>query len=141
MTRGDVALQGTFGYELDLGKLSEGEFDQIEDQIDRYHEYQKLILNGDFYRLISPFDDHTQAAWMYVSPDKKNALVQCVMQIMTANHPPRRVKLQGLDPQSLYKIEELGITMHGDSLMNLGFTIPEVWGDHQSVCLTIKKKA
>ncbi|MCL2023487.1 MAG: alpha-galactosidase [Oscillospiraceae bacterium] len=140
MTRGDVALQGTFGYELDLAKLSEGDYDQIEDQVDRYHEYQKVIFNGDFYRLISPFDDLTQAAWMYVSADKKNALVQCVMQIMTANHPPRRVKLQGLDPAGFYKIEELGVTMHGDTLMNLGFIIPEVYGDHQSVCLTIKRK-
>ncbi|MDR1409086.1 MAG: alpha-galactosidase [Oscillospiraceae bacterium] len=140
MTRGAVALQGTFGYELDLAKLDESEFDQIEDQIDLYQEYQKLIFGGDFYRLISPFEDSTQAAWMYVSPDKKSALVQVVMQHISGNHAPRRIRLQGLEPQSLYKIEELGVTLHGDSLMNLGFIIPESWGDHQSVCLTIKRK-
>ncbi|MDR0883178.1 MAG: alpha-galactosidase [Oscillospiraceae bacterium] len=140
MTRGDVALQGTFGYELDLTKLDEAEFDLIEDQIDRYQEYQKLIFGGDFYRLISPFENPFEAAWMYVSPDKKAAFVQCVLQRKVANHVPRRVQLQGLDPAALYFIEELGVSYHGDSLMHIGFEIPEVFGDHESICLTIKRK-
>ncbi|MDR1805558.1 MAG: alpha-galactosidase [Clostridium sp.] len=141
MTRGDVALMGTFGYELDLTKLEELELDQIEDQLDRYEEYQKLIFSGDFYRLISPFKDHTQAAWQYVSADKKSSLVQAVLQHISGNHAPRRLRLQGLEPTALYKIEELGVSLHGDSLMNLGLIIPEgPWGDHQSICLTLKRK-
>jgi len=138
--RGDVALMGTFGYELDITKLPEEDLDMIEDQVEKFHDYHPLIFHGDFYRLINPFEGN-EAAWMFVSEDKSEALVQCFLVQNRPNAPARRVKLRGLDPEMRYKVEELGVRMHGDSLMNAGFIIPDMWvcGDYQSVCLTVKR--
>ena len=46
-TRADVALFGTFGYELDITKLSKEERSQIKGQVERYHKYHALIRRGD----------------------------------------------------------------------------------------------
>ena len=45
-TRGHVAMAGTFGYELDITKISEEERMQIPGQIETYHRYQSLMQRG-----------------------------------------------------------------------------------------------
>ena len=54
-TRANVAYFGTFGYELDLNKLTEEEIAQVKEQIRFMKRYRGLIQFVDFYRLISPF--------------------------------------------------------------------------------------
>lgn len=62
-TRADVAYFGTFGYELDVNKLPEKEQEQIKEQIAFRKQYEKLIREGTFYRLVSPFDsEHGETA-------------------------------------------------------------------------------
>ena len=56
-TRGVVAMAGTFGYELDLGTLSEKEREIVREQIRRYHRYAPLVQKGDYYRLTDPRRD------------------------------------------------------------------------------------
>lgn len=56
-TRGVVAMAGTFGYELDPGKLDEAEKAQIREQNKQYRKYAELIQRGDCYRLSDPFRD------------------------------------------------------------------------------------
>ena len=46
-------MAGTFGYELDPGKLDDEEKDKIREQIRAYHKYAPLIASGDYYRLQS----------------------------------------------------------------------------------------
>ena len=70
-TRGNVAMAGTFGYELDLTKLTDEEKETIRKQCADYHKYYDVIHNGDLYRLISPWEDRTRSAWMYVLANKK----------------------------------------------------------------------
>ncbi len=54
-TRGVVAMSGTFGYELDLLKLSEEEKDRrSESQSQNTAKYAPLIQNGRYYRLTDP---------------------------------------------------------------------------------------
>lgn len=136
--RGDVALMGTFGYELDLTKIPEDDLDQIEDQVDKFKEYNTLIRTGDFYRLISPFEKD-ETAWMVVSEDKSEAFVQCFLVRNCANMPARIVKLKGLDPDMQYTSWDLGITASGDTLMNAGILVPSYWGDYQSVCIALEE--
>ncbi|MBR1911521.1 MAG: alpha-galactosidase, partial [Treponema sp.] len=52
-TRGFTALAGTFGYELDITKLSSEERAIIPEQISMYKRYNELIRTGDYYRLHS----------------------------------------------------------------------------------------
>jgi alpha-galactosidase len=53
MTRGHVALAGTFGYELDITKLTDEERKLISRQVVLFHTYNDLIRNGDYYRIAS----------------------------------------------------------------------------------------
>lgn len=104
-TRADVAYFGAFGYELDLQKLSEDEFQAVKEQIKFIKQYRRLIHTGDFYRLASPFSGNV-TAWAVVSKDKRQAIVfHCRIQ-NDVNAPFRRLKLAGLAPDLLYTLRE-----------------------------------
>jgi alpha-galactosidase len=117
-TRANVAHFGTFGYELDLNKLTEEEREQVRQQIAFMKEYRAVLQFGDFYRLRSPYEGNF-TAWMAVSPDRKTALVGWYRLLSEVNGPFRRVKLQGLDPELCYRVDG-GEAHYGDELMNLG---------------------
>ena len=72
-------MAGTFGYELDLTKLTDAEKEIVRRQCADYHKYYDLIHNGDLNRLISPWKDHSRCAWSYVAADKSEALVTYVV--------------------------------------------------------------
>ena len=67
--RGDVACFGAFGYELDLGKLTEADRVTVREQIRFVKQYRELIHKGTFYRLLSPFEGNF-TAWMVVSENQ-----------------------------------------------------------------------
>lgn len=118
-TRANVAHFGTFGYELDLNKLTDAERVQVRAQIRFMKQYREVIQFGAFYRLISPFENCRFASWMVVSADKKTALVGYYKMLNEVNGPYHRVKLCGLDPDALYRVD--GASLHyGDELMRLG---------------------
>lgn len=52
-TRAHVALAGTFGYELDITKLSEEEKQNAIVFNQEYHKYNDLVREGDYYRIAS----------------------------------------------------------------------------------------
>jgi alpha-galactosidase len=87
------------------------------------------LLNGDLYRLCSPFDSN-ETAWMVVSPDKDEALVTHVTILAPPNPPQRFLGLKGLDPAAEYKIDDL--VYRGDALMNIGLPIPSPQADFVS---------
>ena len=63
-TRGVVAMSGTFGYELNLMKLSEEEKQEIREQIAEYKSYAPIIQNGLYYRLSDPTTEEI-CAWEF----------------------------------------------------------------------------
>ena len=128
VTKGNVALWGTFGYELDPNRLSEEDCELIRKQVEDYHKYYELIHTGDLYRLISPqeksADQAPSCAWQFVSEDKTKALVTYVT-ILSSNNPYRMLKLRGLDPNKLYKEESSGTIYSGMALMKMGINITD----------------
>ena len=118
-TRANVAYFGTFGYELDLNKLSEEEIAQVKEQIAFMKEYRELLQFGTFYRLVSPFEDN-RTVWMVVSDDQKTAIVGWYRVLNRVNDRFERVRLMGLNPDFVYKNELAGTWHYGDELMNVG---------------------
>ena len=118
-TRANVAYFGTFGYELDLNKLSAEEIEEVKEQIVFMKEYREIIQFGTFYRLKSPFEGN-ETVWMVVSDDQKTALVGYYRVLNVVNAPYTRVQLQGLNPDLIYENPENGTEHYGDELMNLG---------------------
>lgn len=118
-TRADVAYFGTFGYELDLNKLSQDEQEQIIEQVQFMKEYREVIQFGTFYRLKSPFEGN-ETIWMVVSKDQNTAIVGYYRPLQVVNEGYRRVKLMGLDPDKEYYVSIHDVTCYGDELMNIG---------------------
>ena len=132
-TRGDVALAGTFGYELDITKIAQEERMQIAEQVALYHKYNDLVREGDYYRIASFSENHSYDCYMVVSKDKKEALVTYVNVYARPNFHSRRICLQGLDSALDYRLEDAKDRMYGgDLLMNAGMLIPSEPGDYKS---------
>lgn len=159
-TRAVVAMAGTFGYEMDLGKLSKAEKDQIREQIQRFHEYYELIQDGDYYRLSHWKDNQYYTAWQFVAPDQGEALVNVVVAHPRQNLGPIYLRLKGLDPEAVYVMDRQEVfadrtpaervllsgqsrnelCYSGSALMYGGCTLPLLFGNYPSVQIHLKKK-
>ena len=124
-TRGIVALSGTFGYELDLNKMTEEERSFIREQVAAYHKYNRLVTGGDFHRITDPFDPATVVViWEHAARDRSEALVTMVQPRNIPNGPVFRCRLRGLDPAAVYELEQTGERFTGEMLMQAGFHVP-----------------
>ena len=168
-TRANVAYFGTFGYELDLNLLSDAEIETVKKQIAFMKENRELIqMDGDFYRLLSPFEGN-ETAWMVVSSDKTQAVAAFYQRLNKVNASWLRLKLDGLDANIKYEVscdmapvtsydakiaEAYGhktdedsvktYQAYGDELMSAGIPIDreelnKKGGDFASLLYTLKK--
>lgn len=137
-TRAVVAMAGSFGYELDLNKISDGEKELVKGQIARYQSYQPLIHGGDYYRLSGASAGEDCVLWAFVSEDKSEALVQGVQLCAHANTRRTRVRLRGLDASRRYRISGEERSVSGAALMQGGILLPEYTGDYQPVELYLR---
>ncbi len=125
-TRGNVAMTGAFGYELDLGRLGPEEIETVKAQVAFYKENRRLLAQGDFYRLLSPFQGNL-CAWQVALPDGARALVMVARILSEANGPYRRLPLRGLLPGRKYKVtgKYLSYEAYGDELMQFGLMLED----------------
>ncbi|HEX3075816.1 MAG TPA: alpha-galactosidase, partial [Lachnospiraceae bacterium] len=136
-TRGVVAMSGSFGYELDLGKISDEEKELVKQQIADFHKYWEVIHNGDYYRLTSSLERKMYAAWQFVSKDRKEALLNVVTLETHGNASAQYVRLKGLNPDSKYKVEGSDMVYSGNALMHAGIPIPFMTSEYQALQLHI----
>ena len=140
--RGDVAMSGNFGYELDLVKFTEEEKEEVKKQVEMYKELRTFIQSGDMYRLKSPFKDRyndgNDTAWMFVSEDGKDIFAAYFRISCIVNGGIYRMQFTALDPEALYEVMEEGKRYYGDELMNIGLVF-EMWGDYTSKIWRLKK--
>lgn len=121
-TRADVAHMGTFGYELDVTKLSDEEFEEVKQQVALQKELQTLVRTGDLYRLVSPFETN-YCSWEIVSEDKKQVMLFACKVLAVAYSKNKLIKLRGLNPDAKYKNLATGEVYGGDMLMYKGIRI------------------
>lgn len=132
-TRGVVAMSGTFGYELDITKLSEEDKQTVKEQIEAFKKYYDLIQNGDYYRLTDDGRKSPFVAWEFVSADKKEALLNVVVLRTKANPILHTVYARGLEADMMYQVEGSQQKFSGAALMNGGYPIPVMGDDYQAV--------
>ncbi len=136
-TRGNVAMSGCFGYELDLNTLSAEDLEKVRKQIIRVKALRQTLLYGDFHRLLNPYEGN-DTAWITVSPDKTEAVLMYTRKLAKSGTYAPLLRLRGLDESKTYRIEETGEVYSGSELMHLGLCIRLQWGDASSVSLTLR---
>ncbi len=131
-TRGHVALAGTFGYELDITKISREDLDLIPGQVEMYHKYRVLIQQGDYYRLASWSMEKPYDCWEVASKDGSRALVTFVQVMAQPNVHSRVVYLRGLLETAMYALEGTEEIYTGEELMKCGYLVSSEQGDFKS---------
>jgi alpha-galactosidase len=137
-TRGDIALSGNFGYELDITKLSEEELEIISSQVKECRSLRHLNLNGDFYRLSNPFENNI-GAWQIVSPEKDESFVCMTRVLFKSNAYFPLVRLDGLESGAMYKDLYHDVIYSADELMYRGLFVDFPHGDFVTYTLHLKK--
>jgi alpha-galactosidase len=129
-TRGYVALSGTFGYELDITKISQEDRDMIPKQIAMYHKYNDLVRSGDYYRIANFSENNSFDSYEVISKDKKEVLITCIQVLGRPNYHSRRIKLKGLIEHAMYRNEETNEVYSGGALMHAGMNVTNLHGDY-----------
>lgn len=126
-TRGICAMQGAFGYELDLGKMTEAEKEEVKAQVKTFKKHYKLFQFGDYYRISSPFENGDFTAWEYADREGKEACLSVVFTDLHGNPAPHIVKFEGLCKEKRYEVSRDGEPLgefSGAALMNGGLLLP-----------------
>lgn len=138
-TRGAVASLGCLGYELNPAECSAEELYLIKEQIKEYRKDVQLILTGDLYRLLNPFQDNAFCE-LIVSKDKSEGYLVYVRGLNEPNIAnPRRIRMKGLRETVMYRVVERDKLYSGKELMSIGLPIQLKQGDFQSEILHIKE--
>ncbi len=137
-TRAAVAMAGTFGYELDITKISQEDRAQIAAQVKTYQENIDLIQQGDYYRIASYQKNKRYDCYEVVSKDRKKAVVVFVQVLAEANMHGHILRLKGLNPEGRYRIN--GKSFSGDALMQAGLLVKRPWGDFQAEVITLMEE-
>ena len=126
--RGDVAMPGNFGYELDLTKFTDAETKLVKEQVEKYKTLRLWLPKAQLYRLASPFEGNT-AVWEFVEEEKNRVYISYFRILERANSAEERVFLKGLEEDAFYKCLENGKVYSGAELMYAGLHIPFPWDD------------
>ncbi|MEO8413127.1 MAG: alpha-galactosidase [Ginsengibacter sp.] len=128
----DVAMTGKLGFDIPVNHMSENDINFCHKAIENYNRLQNTINYGSLYRLIAPYNNNS-AALMYVSDDKKKAVLFAYNLFIKRGDAFSQLKPEGLDAAKKYVVKEInledenklsfresGKTFSGDFLMKTG---------------------
>lgn len=145
--RQNVACFGPLGYELDLGKLSTEEKNQIKNWIRWYKENRKLLVNGTFDQLLKFDPSQNTYAWSVSNSNKQ--IVGFYRKLARPNETlDQYLPLKHLNDQQKYQINSDQM-VSGRVLQKFGLREPyqfnasnpdtaQISGDFQSYLYQIK---
>ncbi len=133
--RTDVAMMGKMGYDIRVNEMTAEEIEFSNQAVETYKKLSDVIWFGDLYRLISPYEE-PRAVLMYADKNKDKAVVFNYILNYRRKEYLSKVKLDGLDANKKYKIEEVnlmrgtksalaenGKVYSGDFLMKIGLNL------------------
>jgi alpha-galactosidase len=133
--RTDVAMMCKLGFDISLKEMDEKELEYCRQAVANYNRLKDVILNGDFYRLVSPYEtNHT--AVLHVAKRQNKAILYAYDLNPRYGEKLLPVKMEGLDASKTYKVEEInllpgsrsrlagnGKSYTGDYLMKVGLHV------------------
>lgn len=131
----DVAMMCKLGFDIGMAGMSGEEQAFCRGAVSHFKRLSPVILQGDLYRLVSPYETN-HASVMYVDKNREKAVLYAYDIHPRFGEKLLPVKLQGLDPQKRYKVEEInlmpgkksrlksdGSVFSGDYLMKVGLDL------------------
>lgn len=131
----DVAAMCKLGFDIRVDKMNENEVTFCRQAVENFHRLSPVTLDGDLFRLVSPYEGE-HAAIMYATPDQEKAVVFAFDMHPRYGEFLQPVRLQGLDANKRYKVEEInlmqgvrsslkdnGKVYSGDYLMKIGLNL------------------
>ena len=134
--RGDVAIGGNFGFELDLSRQTPEDIETARQLIREVKSLRTLTRTGDFTRLVSPFAGN-YAAWQFANDDRSELLVCFYQRLSMPNPSYFRLKIE-CDDAATY-VDEAGNRYAGALLRHVGLPVPPADRDFASRVIHLKK--
>jgi alpha-galactosidase len=138
-TRAHVAMAGTFGFELDITKMSQEEREKCAEFNDIHRKYSHINREGDYYRIASVRENGMYDCWQVVSQNREEFLLTYVQVRYESKSKRLRLRLEGLEPNALYRLSGTEEVYSGDALMKAGYAMDMLWGDYNSTLLHFEK--
>ncbi len=101
-----VAMQGALGVGANLNKWTDADFSLATRMIALYKQIRPTVQFGKLYRLLSPRTNETTAN-EYVLSDGVDAVLFAFRHSQEYNTLPPIIRLQGLQPQHVYRVESI----------------------------------
>ena len=138
-SRADIAALGMMGFELDLSRPGAPSPEDMRRWIEAYRADEELVLRGDLYRLLSPYESNLFAEEL-VSKDRRRARVTVMLIMENFNEPYVRFFPMGLEEDAVYFVPELGRSALGRSWMYRGFELTFPQGDFNTLVFHFEKE-
>lgn len=133
--RTDVAAMCKLGFDIGLQDLTAEELEYCQQAVENWKRLQPAVMDGDQYRLVSPYETN-HAAVEYVDKSKKMAVLFAYDLSPRFQEKLSPVKLRGLDPDRKYLVKEINLmpgtestfaqnnkVFTGDYLMKVGLNV------------------
>jgi alpha-galactosidase len=109
----DVASMGKLGFDIKLTDMSQSDLTFCQKAVKNYNRLKTVILDGDMYRLVSPYSGN-HASTMFVNTDKTKAVLFAFDMNPRYNEHLLPVVMQGLDENKQYSVKEINRYNEGD---------------------------
>ena len=133
--RTDVAMMCKLGFDIKLDDMNENDHIYCNQAVENYNRLKPVILDGDLFRLVSPYgSNHTSS--MYANKDKSKAVLYAFDIHPRYAEKLLPVRLQGLDADRMYRVKEINLMpgsnssfqgnnqlYSGEYLMNVGLEV------------------
>ena len=144
-----MACAGRLGMELQPKQMTDAEKEFARRAIASYKEYRDIVMQGDLYRIGTPYDENGCYGVLYVAKAKRQAVLFAYSLRYQGRSLIPKFRLDGLDPKTGYTVRELNVdkprfwfdgkTLSGELLMNAGIN-PHLSKIYDSAVFILKAK-
>ena len=133
------SMMGGLGLGGFIAHWSDADMAEARRLVEQYKTIRHLVQDGLLYRLASPRHS-TQTAVQYVREDRQEAIVFVLSHLPRHGTPHARIRLRGLQPDLLYRVEQersASLTVSGAALMAHGLDFNHLRGDYASTVVRV----